>query len=81
LRRVAHPSRSTTTAAQLFDGFAFGLVADDAAAAVAFEEDLQLLLETALTVDAIRLLHRMLLSRLRAVLSAGSWAGSFRGGF
>jgi hypothetical protein len=37
-----------------FDGFAFGMVADDAAAAVSFEdEDLQLLLETALTVDSV----------------------------
>jgi hypothetical protein len=65
-----------------FDGFAFGVVADDAAAAVAFEEeDLKLLLQAALTVDAIGLLHRMLLSGLLAVLSVGSWAGSFRGRF
>jgi hypothetical protein len=36
----------------LFDGFAFGVVADDATAAVSFEEeDLQLLLKPALTVD------------------------------
>src|SRR6202007_539920 len=49
----------------LFDGFAFGVVADDTAAAVAFEdEDLQLLLQAALTVDAI---HRMLLSGLLGV--------------
>ena len=46
----------------LFDGFAFGVVANDAAAAVAFEEeDLQLLLEAAFTVDAVGLLYRMLL--------------------
>ena len=38
----------------LFDGFAFGVVADDAAAAVAFEnEDLKLLLQAALTVDPV----------------------------
>jgi hypothetical protein len=38
----------------LFDGFAFGVVADDAAAAVAFEEeDLQLLLQPSLTVDSM----------------------------
>ena len=46
----------------LFDGFAFGVVTDDAAAAVAFEEeDLQLLLQAALTVDSIGFLYRMLL--------------------
>jgi hypothetical protein len=39
----------------LFDGFAFGVVADDAAAAVPFEEqDLQLLLQPSLTVDSVR---------------------------
>ena len=44
----------------LFDGFAFGVVADDAAAAVAFEEErLKLLLQPALTVDSAGLLHRM----------------------
>ena len=44
----------------LFDGFAFGVVADDAAAAVAFEDDdLQLLLQAALTVDSLGLFHRM----------------------
>jgi hypothetical protein len=58
----------------LFDGFAFGVVADDAAAAVSFEkEDLQLLLQPALTVDAIGFPLRL--------PSAGSWAGGFRGRF
>ncbi len=38
----------------LFDRFAFGVVADDAAAAVSFEEeDLQLFLQAALTVDSV----------------------------
>jgi hypothetical protein len=63
----------------LFDGFAFGVMADDAAAAVPFEEeDLQLLLQPALTVDAIGFLLR-----LPSVGSwaGGSWAGSFRGRF
>ena len=47
------------------DGFAFGMVADDAAAAVAFEEErLKLLLQTALAVDA-----------------AGFPSGGSRGGF
>ena len=45
-----------------FDGFAFGMVANNAAPAVAFEEqDLQLLLQPALTVDSIGFLHRILL--------------------
>ena len=45
----------------LFDSFAFGMVADDAAAAVAFEQErLKLLLQPALTVDSTDLLHRML---------------------
>ena len=45
----------------LFDGFAFGVVADDAAAAVAFEEErLKLLLQSALAVDSLGLLNRML---------------------
>ena len=58
----------------LFDGFPFGVVADDAAAAVAFEEErMKLLLQPALTVDAIGFLLRL--------LSAGSWAGGFRGRF
>ena len=39
----------------LFDGFAFGVVTDDAAAAVSFEdENLQLLLQPSLTVDSVR---------------------------
>jgi len=45
------------------------------------EEDLQLLLQPALTVDSLELLHRMLLSGLLGVLSVGSWAAGFRGGF
>ncbi len=45
----------------LFDGFAFGVVADDAAAAVPFEDEcLKLLLQAALTVDSIGFLHRPL---------------------
>src|ERR1700745_180810 len=41
-----------------FDGFAFGVVADDTAAAVSFEEEhLQLLLEASLTVDSVGFLH------------------------
>ena len=44
----------------LFDGFTFGMVADDAAAAVAFEEEyLQLLLQAALAVDSAGFFHRM----------------------
>jgi hypothetical protein len=63
----------------LFDGFAFGMVANDAAAAVAFEdEDLQLLLEAALTVDAIGFPLRLLSVGSWA---AGSWACGFRGRF
>ena len=43
----------------LFDRFAIGMVADDAAAAVSFEEErLQLLLQSALAVDAVGLFHR-----------------------
>ena len=43
-----------------FDGFAFGVVADDAATAVPFEDErLKLLLQPSLTVDAIGFLHRM----------------------
>ena len=58
----------------LFDGFAFGVVADDAAAAVAFEEqDLQLLLQPALTVDSVGFPLRF--------PSAGFRAGGFRGRF
>ena len=57
----------------LFDGFAIGVVADDAAAAVSFEDDdLQLLLQPALTVDSI------------GFLSGGSRGGfsvGFRGRF
>jgi hypothetical protein len=63
----------------LFDGFAFGVMADDAAAAVPFEDEhLQLLFQAALTVDSI---YRMLLSGLPGVLSVGSCAGSFPGCF
>ena len=58
----------------LFDGFAFGVVADDAPAAVSFEEeDLQLLLQPSLPVDSIGF--------LLGFPSAGFWAGSFRGCF
>ena len=43
-----------------FDGFAFGVVADDAATAVPFEDEcLKLLLQPTLTVDSIGFLHRM----------------------
>ena len=76
---VSEPRGGAPVDEFLFDGFAIGMVADDAAAAVAFEEeDLQLLLQPALTVDSI---HRMLLSGLLGVLSVGSCAGSFRGCF
>jgi hypothetical protein len=57
----------------LFDGFAFGMVADDAAAAVSFEEeDLKLLLQPPLTVDSVRLLPGS---------SRGGFSGGFRGRF
>jgi hypothetical protein len=60
----------------LFDGFAFGVVADDAAAAVSFEEeDLQLLFEAALTVDSVGFLLRL---PSVGSCAAGSWAGGFR---
>ena len=72
----------------------FGVMADDAAAAVPFKEGhLKLLLQPALAVDSIDLLHRMLhrilhrmfcgllLSGLLGVPSAGSWAGGFRSRF
>ena len=50
----------------LFDGFAFGMVADNAAAAVSFEEeDLQLLLQPSLTVDSAGLIYGMLLQDVR----------------
>ena len=53
----------------LFDGFAFGVVTYDAAAAVSFEEeDLKLLLQAPLTVDSIGLFHRML---FRGMLLSG----------
>jgi len=52
----------------------FSLQSNPAAAAVAFEEeDLQLLLQPSLTIDSVGFLLRL--------LSAGSWAGGFRGGF
>jgi hypothetical protein len=55
------------------------MVANDAAAAVAFEdEDLQLLLEAALTVDSIGFLLRL---PSAGSWAAGSWAGGFRGRF
>src|SRR5579862_6043477 len=58
---VSEPRGGAPVDEFLFDGFAFGVVADYAAAAVSFEEqDLQLLLEAALAVDAIGLLHRIL---------------------
>jgi hypothetical protein len=58
---VSEPRGGAPVDEFLFDVFAFGVVADDAAAAVAFEdEDLQLLLQPALTVDSIDLLHRIL---------------------
>jgi hypothetical protein len=76
---VSEPRGGAPVDKFFFDGFAIGVVADDAAAAVAFEEeDLQLLLQPALTVDSI---HRMLFSGLLGVLSAGSWAGGFCGRF
>jgi hypothetical protein len=51
---VSEPRGGAPVDEFLFDGFAFGVVADDAATAVAFEnEDLQLFLQPALTVDAI----------------------------
>jgi len=67
---VSEPRGGAPVDEFLFDGIAFGVVADDAAAAVAFEEErLQLLLEAALAVDSI---HRILLSGLLGVLSVGS---------
>jgi hypothetical protein len=58
---VSEPRGGTPVDKFLFDGIAFGVVADDAAAAVSFEEeDLELLLQAALAVDAIGLLHRIL---------------------
>jgi hypothetical protein len=63
----------------LFDGFAFGVVADDAAAAVSFEEEnLELLLQPALTVDSIGFLLRL---PSAGSWAAGSWAAGFRGRF
>src|SRR5579859_5456438 len=59
---VSEPRGGAPVDEFLFDGFAFGVVADDAAAAVSFEEeDLQLLLQPALTVDSLGFLYRMLL--------------------
>jgi hypothetical protein len=58
---VSEPRGGAPVDEFLFDGIAFGVVADDAAAAVSFEEeDLELLLQAALAVDAIGLLHRIL---------------------
>jgi len=58
---VSEPRGGAPVDEFFFDVFAFGVVADDAAAAVSFEdEDLQLLLQPALTVDAVGLLHRIL---------------------
>jgi len=60
-----------------FDGFAFRMVADDAFAAVAFEEEhLKLFLQPPLTVDAMG----FLLGLLERVLSGG-FRGGFRGCF
>ena len=57
-----------------FDGFAFGMVADDAFAAVPFgQEHLQLLLQAPLTVDAMGFLLG-----LQGLLSGG-FRGRFRG--
>jgi hypothetical protein len=62
----------------LFDGFAFGVVADDAAAAVAFEEEgLKLLLQVALTVDAIGLPRGVLPSGLLYRVFSGGFRGHF----
>jgi len=74
---VSEPRGGAPVDEFFFDVFAFGVVADDAAAAVAFEdEDLQLLLQPALAVDSVGFLLR-----LPSVGSwaAGSWAGGFRG--
>ena len=60
---VSEPRGGAPVDEFLFDGFAFGMVADDAAAAVSFEEqDLQLLLQAALAVDSLGFLQRMLLA-------------------
>ena len=60
-----------------FDGFAFGMVADDAFAAVPFEEEhLKLLLQPPLTVDSMG----FPLGLLEGVLSGG-FRGRFRGHF
>src|SRR5579862_3212587 len=59
---VSEPRGGAPVDEFLFDGFAFGVMADDAAAAVSFEEeDLQLLLQAALTIDSLGFLYRMLL--------------------
>src|SRR3984957_13553673 len=51
---VSEPRGGSPMDEFLFDGFAFGVVADDTAAAVPFEgQHLQLLLQPALTVDSI----------------------------
>src|SRR5580704_13929256 len=71
---VSEPRGGAPVDEFLFDGIAFGVVADDAAAAVSFEEeDLELLLQAALAVDAVGFLLRL--------PSVGSCAGSFPGGF
>ena len=60
-----------------FDGFALGMVADDAFAAMPFEDEhLKLLLQPPLTVDAMG----FLLGLLEGVLSGG-FRGRFRGHF
>jgi hypothetical protein len=70
---VSEPRGGAPVDEFLFDGFAFGVVADDAAAAVSFEEeDLQLLLQPALTVDSIGFLSGG---------SRDSFSGGFRGCF
>src|SRR5580704_5126524 len=71
---VSEPRGGTPVDEFFFDGIAFGVVADDAAAAVSFEEeDLQLLLQPALTVDSVGFLLQL--------PSAGSWGSGFRGCF
>src|SRR6201984_231960 len=55
---VSEPRGGAPVDEFLFDGIAFGVVADDAAAAVSFEDErLQLLLQPALAVDSIGFLH------------------------
>jgi hypothetical protein len=76
---VSEPRGGAPVDKFFFDGFAFGVVANNAAAAVAFEEeDLELLLQPALTVDSIGFLLRLPSADSWA---AGSWAAGFRGCF